>query len=93
MTPLSCSYYSVHPTSINEVTHDIIPDTVRTSWMQQNIDPNTTCKTHKNPEPKIKSSLLMPSDIKVHRQVPINNANIWEETKLALHQLLKNLTP
>ena len=31
----------------------------------------------------------MPSDIQVHRQVPLNDANILEETKLALHQLLK----
>ena len=31
----------------------------------------------------------MPSDIQVHRQVPINDANISEETKLALHKLLK----
>ena len=31
----------------------------------------------------------MPSDIQVHRQVPLNNAKILEETKLALHKLLK----
>ena len=31
----------------------------------------------------------MPSDIQVHRQVPLNNANISEETKFALHKLLK----
>ena len=35
----------------------------------------------------------MPSDMQVHRQVNLNNANISEETKLALHKLLKNLTP
>ena len=31
----------------------------------------------------------MPSDIHVHRQVPLNNAKILEETKLVLHKLLK----
>ena len=31
----------------------------------------------------------MPSNIQVHRQVPLNNANIPKETKLALHKLLK----
>ena len=31
----------------------------------------------------------MPSDIQVHRQVPLNNANILKGTKLALHKLLK----
>ena len=49
-----------------------------------------TCKTHNNPQPKIKSSLLIPSDIKVYRQVPLNNTNISEETKLALHKFLQN---
>ena len=31
----------------------------------------------------------MPSDVQVHRQVSMNNATISEETKLALHKLLK----
>ena len=31
----------------------------------------------------------MPSDIQVHRQVSLNNAKISEETKIALHKLLK----
>ena len=31
----------------------------------------------------------MPSDIQCHRQVPLNNAYILKETKLALHKLLK----
>ena len=68
---------------------DISPNTFSTSWTQQIIDPHTTCKTCNNPQPKIKSSLLIPSDIQVHRQVSLNNANILEETKLALHKLLK----
>ena len=69
------------------------PDTISASWTQQNIDPHTTPKTCNNPQPKIKRSLLMSSDIQVHRQVPLKNANILEDTKLALHKLLKNLTP
>ena len=31
----------------------------------------------------------MPSDIQVYRKVPLNNADILGETKLALHKLLK----
>ena len=31
----------------------------------------------------------MPSGVHVHRQVQLNNANISEETKLALHKLHK----
>ena len=38
MTPLSYVDKSVHPSSINEVTHDINPDTISTSWRQLNND-------------------------------------------------------
>ena len=31
----------------------------------------------------------MPSDIQVHRQVPLNNAKILKGTNLALHKLCK----
>ena len=31
----------------------------------------------------------MPSDIQGHRQVPLNNTRLSEQTKLALHKLLK----
>ena len=40
----------------------------------------------------MKTSLIMPSDIQIHRQVTLNNANVLEETKLALQKLLKNST-
>ena len=78
MIPLSYTDYSIHPTSINEITHNIHPDTIRTSWTQQNIDPHTTHKTCNYLQPKIKSSLLMSSDIQVYKQVPLNNTNISE---------------
>ena len=82
---------SIHP--INEVTHSINPDTISTSWTQQNNYPHTTHKTCNNPQAPIKTSFLMPSDIQVPRQVPLHYANILEEMEIALHKLLKNLTP
>ena len=33
----------------------------------------------------------MPGDIQVHIQVPLNNAEISEETKVAVHRLLQKL--
>ena len=36
-------------------------------------------KTHDNPQLTVKTPLLMPSHIQVHRQVPLNNANISEK--------------
>ena len=89
MTPLSQTNSSVQ--HINEVTHDINPDTVSTSWTQQSIDPCTKCNMQNKPQPKIKMSVIMPSDIQVHRQVNLNNANISKETKLALQKLLQKL--
>ena len=79
MTPLSHTDSSVLHN--NEVTHDINPDPVSASWTQQNIDPHTKHKTHNEPQPKIKTSLLMSSNFQVHRQLPPYNANISEETK------------
>ena len=86
MTPLSQINTPVH--DINKVTHDINPDIVNSGWTHQNINPNTRYKNCNGQQPKIKTSLLMPSDIQVHRQVPLNNVNISEETKLALQKLL-----
>ena len=53
--------------------------------MQINSNPHTKHKNPSGPFAKVKTSLLMPSDI----QVPLNNANILEETKLALQMLLQ----
>ena len=44
MAPLSHTDNSVQ--HINEVTHDINPNKVSTSWTQQNIDLHTKYKTH-----------------------------------------------
>ena len=44
-------------------------------------------------DPKPESSVLIPNEIQVHRQIPLNNAKITEKTRVALHKLLKNLTP
>ena len=38
------------------------------------------------------SSLIQPSQQQVHRQVPLTNAKIAPTTKIALQDLLKNLT-
>ena len=78
MSSLSCTDNSMH--TINEITHHINPKTFSTNWTQQNSDP-PHC---------MQNSLLLTSDVQVYRQVPLNNANISEETKLALHKLLKN---
>ena len=87
MTPLNQTNSSVQ--HINEVPHDINSNIVSTSWTQQSIDPQTKCKMQNKPQPKIKTSLIMPSDIQLHRQVTLINANISIETKLALQSYSK----
>ena len=41
-----------------------------------------------NQQPLV-SSLMLPSEIQEHRQVPLKDANISETTKLAQHDLLQ----
>ena len=68
--------------------HNFKPNAINTNWTPFN---NKTWSAHRaceNPHP-----LVMPSDIQVHRQVPLSDGNISETTKLALNDLLKNLTP
>ena len=57
MTSLSHTDNSVQ--HINEVSHNINPNIVSASWRQQNIDPHTKYKTHDDPQPIIKTSLLI----------------------------------
>ena len=83
MTPHSYTNKSVRPPSINKVNEVklyINPNNINTSCTQLNNDPHTT-KANDNPRPKFKSSVFMPSDIQVHRQVPLNNAKISEQFK------------
>ena len=61
------------------------------TWTQQNINPHTKHKSQDGPQPKNKISSLMLSNIQVHRQVPLNNASITEETKLALLEVTQQI--
>ena len=87
MTLLSHTKSSVE--CINEVVHNSNSDTVGDSWTLQNIDHHINYKMQNKSQSKIKISLIMPSDLEVHRQVTLINANISKETKLALQRLLK----
>ena len=54
MTTLSQNNRSVQ--HINEVTHDIDPNTASISWTQHNTEPHTKCKTQNKPLSKIKTA-------------------------------------
>ena len=89
MKLLSYTDDSWHPPSVNEVTHDINPDTIGTIWTQLNKFPPISCEISNNLWPTSKISVLMPSNIQIHRQVPLSNVKILEETKVALYKLLQ----
>ena len=36
-----------------------------------------------------KTSVLMPSNVPIHRQVPLDDTNILKETKIALYKFLQ----
>ena len=46
-------------------------------------------KIHSNSQPVLKTSVLMPSNVKIHRQVLLNDAKSSKEIKTALFKLLQ----
>ena len=78
-----------HPPPVNEVTHDISSDHINTQYPQPDNYPSTSCKIQSNLQPIPETSVLMPSNLQTHRQVPLSNAKISKETKVALYKLLQ----
>ena len=85
MKPLSNTNDSLKPSAVNEVTHDINSNCVDAQWTQPNSSMSTSCKVHSNSQPVPKTSVLMPSNVQIHRQVPLNDTKNLKETKTALY--------
>ena len=81
MKPLNNIDESLNPSAVNEVTHDIDSDHVDAQWMPPYRVPSTQCKICWNSLPVPKPSVLMPSNLQIHRQVLLNDAIISKETK------------
>ena len=88
MKLLSSTDDSLNPSAVNKVTHDIDPHHVDAQWMQPNCPPSNHCKICSNSRPVLKTSVLMPRNVQIHWQVPLNDAKISKETKTALYKLL-----
>ena len=89
MKLLSTSDDSWHPPSVNEVTHDISCDHIDVQHPQTDSFPSTSCKICSNSWPIPETSVLMPSNLQIHWHVPLINAKILKETKLALYGWLQ----
>ena len=89
MKPLSNTDDSLHAPSVNEVTHYISSDHFDAQCTQLDSYPLTSCKIHSNTWPIPETSVLMPSNLQIHRQVQLSNANISKETKINLYKLLQ----
>ena len=89
MKLLSNLYDSLNAPAVNEVGHDINSDHIDAHGMQPDSYSSPSCKTHSNLEPMPKTSVLMPSNVQIHRQVPLNNAESSKDTKTTLYKLLQ----
>ena len=81
MKPLSSIDDLLNPSAVNEVTHDIDSDQVDTQGMQPNSSPSNHCNICSNSQPVPNISVLMPSNVQIHRQGLLNDTKICKETK------------
>ena len=89
MILLNNSDDSWHPPSVSEVTHNISLDHIDVQYPKMHSFSQTSCKIHSNLRPIPETLLLMPSNLQVHRQAPLNNAKYQTiETFYAIMQIL-----
>ena len=93
MILLNNSDDSWHPPSVSEVTHNISSDHTDVKYSKTDSFPPTSCKIHSNSPPIPETSVLMPSNLQVHRQVLLSNAKISSETRNAFYKLLQKYDP
>ena len=84
MKPLSYIDDSWHPPSVNEVTHDISSNHIDAQCTQPDRYPSNSCKIHSNLQPIPDTSVLIPSNLQIHRQVPLSNAKFSKEIKIPI---------
>ena len=89
MKPFSKNDDSYNTLPVNEVTHDVNSDHTDAQCRQTDSYASTPCEVCSNSLPMPKTSVLMLSNIQIHRQVPLNGAKISKETKSVLYKLLQ----
>ena len=74
--------------AIHEVTYNIDSDHVDAQLMQPDSSPSNQCKIHSNSQPAPKTSIVIPRNVQIHRQVLLNDVKFSKKTKIALNNLL-----
>ena len=77
----------VHTVYINDITHVVDPSITHANCMPPKNKNQHLRKTSESQKPLV-SSLILPSEKQVHRQVPLKDANILNTMKLALQTML-----
>ena len=70
----------VHTTSVSEITHVVKPNIINNNWTPLKNRDHPLNKTQKEQNPSV-SSLIILSELQVHRHVPLNDAKIATTTK------------
>ena len=91
MKLLSSIDVTLNPSAVNEVTYNINFDHIDTQWMQPDNSLHNQCKTHSNLLSVPKTSILMPGNVQIHRQVSLSDVKISKEIKVLLYNLAQNM--
>ena len=81
MKPLSNIDDPVYNPAVYEVTHHVISYHINAQWTQPDSYSSTLCEVCSNSCPMPEMSVLMPSNVQIHGQVPLNNAKLSKETE------------
>ena len=76
------------PSVVNEVTYTVDSSHVDAQWMQPDSSLYNQCRILSNLWPVPKTSILMPGNVQIHRQLLLSDVKISKETKIAVYNLL-----
>ena len=88
MKPLSNIDDTLNPLVVSEVTYTIDSDHVDAHLKQPDNPPYNWCITPGNSQPIPRTSILMPGNVQIHRQVLLSDTKFSKEAKIELFNLL-----
>ena len=89
MKLLSNSDDTWHPPSVNEVTHDISSNHIDAQYPETDSYTLTSCKINSICQTIQETSVLIPSNLQIHTQIPLSNAKVAKQTKYGFYKLLQ----
>ena len=72
---------------MNEITHMVNPNAINVDWPLHD-NKKYILEKHLKDQLSLVSTLIQPSELESHRQVPLTDAKIAPSTKIALQNLL-----